>query len=284
MRQYLSGVALEAIENLGFSGAAYEAAKDRLERKFGGKRREIAIHLEDLDNFKPVRDGCSKDMEKFADLLDVLVVTLLESGRHDELGNGSLYVKLLKKLPETLLTQYNRWIFENRRRECVETLKTWVIQEAEFYTVARETVHGVSSDRRSSGSRGFAGEKKTFFGATEDRQQVNHFQLGKSGVTLGKYGKQRLCKVCNGRHGVWACDAFRNMDIQQRWNMAKQFKLCFQCLGDDHSGSQCTRSRVCAIHGCQETHSRLYIAWETGILESKPTMKQRNQKLPLNKQ
>ena len=258
LRQYLSGVALEAIENLGFSGAAYEAAKDRLERKFGGKRREIAIHLEDLDNFKAVKDGCSKDIEKFADLLDVLVVNLLESGRYDELGNGSLYIKLLKKLPETLLTQYNRWIFENRRRECVETLKMWVIQEAEFYTVARETVYGVSSDRRSSGSRGFAGEKKaTFFGATEDRQQVNHFQLGKSGVTHGNYGKQRLCKVCNGRHGVWACDAFRNMDIRQRWNVAKQFKLCFRCLGDDHSGNQCTRSRVCDIHGCQETHSKL---------------------------
>ena len=44
--------------NLCFSGAAYEAAKDRLERKFGGKKREITIHLEDLDNFKPVRDGC----------------------------------------------------------------------------------------------------------------------------------------------------------------------------------------------------------------------------------
>ena len=164
------------IENLGFSGAAYEAAKDRLERRFGGKRREIAIHLEDLDNFKTVRDGCSKDIEKFADLPDVLVVNLLESGRHDELGNGSLYIKLLKKLPETLLTQYNRWIFENRRRECVETLKVWVIHEAEFYTVARETAHGVSSDRRSSGSRGFVGEKKTtLFGVTEDRQQVNHF-------------------------------------------------------------------------------------------------------------
>ena len=40
-----------------------------------------------MDNFKQVRDGCSKDIEKFADLLDVLVVNLLESGRHDELGN-----------------------------------------------------------------------------------------------------------------------------------------------------------------------------------------------------
>ena len=47
----------------------------------------------------------------------------------------------------------------------------------------------------------FAGEKKTtFFSANEDRQQVNHFQLGKSGVTNGKHGKQRLCKECNGRY------------------------------------------------------------------------------------
>ena len=133
-------------------------------------------------------------------------------------------------------------------------------------------MHGVSSDRRSSGSRGFAGEKKTtFFGATEDRQQVNHFHLGKSGVTLGNYGKQRLCKVCNGRHGVWAFDFFRNMEIRQRWNVAKQFKLCFRCLGDDHSGSQCTRSRVCDIHGCQETHSKLLHS-----MENRNTGKQAN--------
>ena len=64
-------------------------------------------------------------------------------------------------------------------------------------------------------------------------------------------------QVCNGRHGVWACDAFRNMNIQQRWNVAKQFKLCFRCLGDDHSGNQCTQSRVCDIHECQETHNKL---------------------------
>ena len=53
--------------------------------------REIAIHLEDLDYFKPVGDGCPNDIEKFADLLYVLVVNLLEAGHHAELGNGSLY-------------------------------------------------------------------------------------------------------------------------------------------------------------------------------------------------
>ena len=48
LRQYLSGEALKVIENLGHSAAAYQIAKERLERKFGGQRRQIAIYLEEL--------------------------------------------------------------------------------------------------------------------------------------------------------------------------------------------------------------------------------------------
>ena len=47
LRQYLSGEALKTIENLGHSSSAYEAAKERLDRKFGGMRRQIALYLED---------------------------------------------------------------------------------------------------------------------------------------------------------------------------------------------------------------------------------------------
>ena len=52
LRQYLSGDALKVIENLGHSATAYEAAKERLERKYGGKRRQISIYLEDLETFR----------------------------------------------------------------------------------------------------------------------------------------------------------------------------------------------------------------------------------------
>ena len=38
LRQYLSGEALKVVKGLGHSAAAYEAAKDRLERKYGGQR------------------------------------------------------------------------------------------------------------------------------------------------------------------------------------------------------------------------------------------------------
>lgn len=48
LRQYISGEALKVIDNLGHSAAAYEAAKVRLERKYGGKHRQIALYLEEL--------------------------------------------------------------------------------------------------------------------------------------------------------------------------------------------------------------------------------------------
>ena len=57
LRQCLSGEALNVIESLGHSAAAYEAAKKRLERRYGGKRRQVAIYLEDLDKFSQIIPG-----------------------------------------------------------------------------------------------------------------------------------------------------------------------------------------------------------------------------------
>ena len=101
LRQYLGGEALKVIESLGHSAAAYDAAKERLERKYGGKRRQIALCLEELESFHPIRNGNAKDMKKFADLLDIAVINLKEAERTEEFSNGTLYTKLQKKIPES---------------------------------------------------------------------------------------------------------------------------------------------------------------------------------------
>ena len=72
---------------------AYKAAKDRLEHKYGGRRRQIAIYLEELEQFKQIRLGNSRDLEHFADLLDVAVINLKEAGQNHELRDGTLYTK-----------------------------------------------------------------------------------------------------------------------------------------------------------------------------------------------
>ena len=67
LRQCLSGEALNVIESIGYSTATFEAAKERLERRYGGKRRQVAIYLEDLDKFPQIRPGNPQDLEQFVD-------------------------------------------------------------------------------------------------------------------------------------------------------------------------------------------------------------------------
>ena len=88
---------MAAVESLGHSAEAYEVAKSRLERKFCGQRHQINFHLEELDQFQPICPENSKDLDRLADLLDVIVINLKEARRKEELGNGSLYMKVQKK-------------------------------------------------------------------------------------------------------------------------------------------------------------------------------------------
>ena len=60
LKQCLAGEAMKAIEGLGHSAAAYQAAKERLERKFGGQRQQLAIYLEEIDSL----DQCTLGVPK----------------------------------------------------------------------------------------------------------------------------------------------------------------------------------------------------------------------------
>ena len=47
------------------------------------------------------------------------------------------------------------------------------------------------------------------------------------------------------------------MSVDDRWNIAKEQKLCFRCLSDGHRREACFRSRVRGIKGCRFHHHRL---------------------------
>ena len=246
LRQYLTGDALRVIENLGHSATAYEAAKERLDRKYGGKRRQIAIYLEDLENFRQIRPGNARDLENFADLLDIAIINLKEAGLHHKLQDGSLYTKLQRKLPESLLSRYHRWVFENSKSESVLTLRTWVIQESEFQTVATETIHGLTGQVHASdrAAHPFSrnNNQRAFYGETGDD---------------GRRVKSIACQVCKEPHKIWNCQQFAEKSETERWNLAKLFQLCFRCLAESHVGRNCPRSRPCGHEGCKELHHKL---------------------------
>jgi hypothetical protein len=65
---------------------------------------------------------------------------------------------------------------------------------------------------------------------------------------------QTQCTLCNGSHRLFKCDNFLKLQTQQRFNHAKQRRLCFNCLQLFDKGHTCSK-QVC--HKCQNKHQTL---------------------------
>lgn len=243
LRQYLRGDALNCIEELGHSADAYISAKERLDRKFGGERRQIMRFLENLESFSPLKNENAREIERFADLLDLAVLKLKELEHREDLADGSLYVRMMKKLPQTMLIRYNRWIFESKETESLHTLRRWVILEAEFAVAANETIYGLASPSSASsgGDRYHKNNNRSFYG--------RHNSMSNS--------HSSKCLVCDNAHNVSECKQFESLTCSEKWNTAKQLNLCFRCLGTTHRAKSCRQSKICGINSCKQNHHKL---------------------------
>ena len=150
------------------------------------------------------------------------MINLREAGQHHELGDGSLYTKMQQKLPQAIIARYHRWIFENGKEESVIALQTWILQEAEFQTIASETVHGLMSNCTDPTSQpaSLYNNQQTFFGeSTESHKPLNI-----------------PCLECGKQHGIWNCREFIRRILADRWNVAKRLMLWYRCLAQGHQG------------------------------------------------
>ncbi|XP_065192504.1 uncharacterized protein LOC135823588 [Sycon ciliatum] len=253
LRQYLAGDALTAIERFGYSPSAYDAAKKLLERKYGGERRRVALHIEQIDSMSVVRANRPKEMEHFAELLAVAVVNMKDSGRAMELGHGTFYLSLLRKLDERNLAQYHRWRHDKSQPETVEVLLEWVNLEAEFLVVASETVSGFSGNAaaQSQPAQSASVHRRQFTSRTPPMFKNTARTFANAGIPAN-----RDCPACNGLHPLWKCAEFKFYSVGKRWQVAKQANVCFRCLSYGHTGKECSKTYTCGIDGCKDTHHR----------------------------
>ena len=65
------------------------------------------------------------------------------------------------------------------------------------------------------------------------------------------------CPLCNAAHRIWNCEKFKNMKTQDRYKVAKEERLCFACLSDNHAAKDCPREKKGRTDNCEKTHNRL---------------------------
>ena len=59
-------------------------------------------------------------------------------------------------------------------------------------------------------------------------------------------------------HALWRCDKFRELNLKDKWSVAKKSKCCFKCLNSGHLQSKC-RSKYCCRARQSDDHR--FLLW-----------------------
>ena len=87
----LVGEAAKTAKGLGYSDHVYEAAKASLNRKYGGNRRQVQAHIDELRKMRPINADNPRQLERFADIVERTVISLKKNRKSADLEGGTLY-------------------------------------------------------------------------------------------------------------------------------------------------------------------------------------------------
>ncbi|XP_041470151.1 uncharacterized protein LOC121419759 [Lytechinus variegatus] len=65
-----------------------------------------------------------------------------------------------------------------------------------------------------------------------------------------------VCVKCKESHTLFACNAFKQMQPEERFKLVVENKLCFNCLEKGHTSRNCQVKRVCSVPGCKRKHTK----------------------------
>ncbi|XP_041974007.1 uncharacterized protein LOC121729533 [Aricia agestis] len=231
LRRSLKGAALEAVESLLISQPEPRAVIQALERRFG---RPDTLAMGEIQKIKALGrlSDSPRELCIFANKIANVVATLETLKKVHYMFNPELVKSIVEKLPPILR---NKWYdFAARRKEDTSDLKKMTLflnEEADkcsAYALPEETEPHPERPQRRRLERAFATEVS---------------------------GRKR-CPMCQNEHHLTECKQFLGTPVNERWNIAKKNRICFQCLRSNHRRGGCGAKR-CSVNGCGMAHHRL---------------------------
>ena len=233
--QYCKGRAYKVIEPCALMSNGYAHAKEMLHTRFGKKDVICQTWLEKVCYGGKVREESMRD---FADELNVFKFTLISNESLREVNQQNLR-QIAERLPVYMQHQWKKDVFRVRSNGAVPTLCQLVDLVARNAEMIADPVYGT------------LGRKKLT--STSNYQKSSSFNT----ETISTSDKSvRPCVLCEGSHTLFKCDDFKKMDPRDRFNLAKNNRLCYNCLKSGHSTRDCRLERSCNAPGCKLKHTK----------------------------
>ena len=251
LKRYVSGPAKEAISGLFLQNSpeAYERAWKILDERFGHPFVVAKAYRDKLQRWPRIGVKDHTGLRRFADFL-YSIETAMQTVR--DLGVLNDYMenqKLLSKLPEWLISRWNREATSKMKKDGkypdFKSFTSFVNAEADFLCNPISSCYAVKESGMTAqqDQNPKDGRSKTVHSAkTREEQQLNKTQK-----------KQPQCTFCaKTDHPLEACTKFKTEKLDGRMKFVKENRLCFGCLTKGHMSSDCKKRLTCDV--CHKKH------------------------------
>ena len=246
----LKGEARKTVAMLLTVGKNADAILKTLERHFGN-RKVIAERIMDEIRQLPVLESGCINLTQFSTKLQNAVTALRDLDLPGYLGSPELIKSVGRKLPAALKYAYSWFPSESTANASdIERLADYLAREAE-----RADATGVfDSESAQLAPRTCAppkpARKERVEAAYAITQGPSIAENVRSSRTVGL-----TCPYCHRKsHGLDTCYGYPREPSSRRWTIARQARLCFQCLKTGHPRLDCKAPR-CAT--CNRRHHTL---------------------------
>ncbi|EZA51518.1 hypothetical protein X777_09803 [Ooceraea biroi] len=230
LQSCLKGRAADCVGDIAITGENFDVAWKALKARFESKRRLLNIHLASLLNLTAIPKESAADLISLRDKVNLAVASL----------------KQLERSPAELWTDTLVYIISNQLDPI--TRKAWNVK---------------SSDNDEPPS--FADLMKFL---DSRARALEDFSSCQSGKTSSKYSSENkvtaatasksspsACPLCKARHYFSVCSTFLKSSPNQRRDLVKVHKRCFNCLSHGHAIKDCKSNFSCRT--CQQRHHSL---------------------------
>ncbi|XP_066259643.1 uncharacterized protein [Euwallacea similis] len=214
LRASLQGVASQVLKTLEFTDNNYDVAWTTLSERYNNTRVLVDMHLKALCEIESVDRESAHKLRNLINNIGKNLRTLSTLGQKTEQWSVLIAYLVSTKLDRVTERQWKEAKGNQKEVSSWESLREFLKNRADMLA-AIEHRRSDTKPERSTGFKHNRATAKTFVGS------------------------DLKCVVCKANHLLVNCQNFLAMPPSERFNKAKQLKLCLNCLKLGHFGYDC---------------------------------------------
>lgn len=238
LRVALKGDALKLVsDQVRFSKSA-SSIMEELRLEFGRPDRLILCLTSELYNFPALKSQDDPRLKDLAIRVKSFVADMKAMKCISELSNSVTLSVLSGKLKES---HYRGWL-KKKLADPEANIETFAKYLSEKVRELAPLLELKLDDAHQERNRPF---NHRVLSHQHDHEQLRH--------------DPKSCPLCSAEtHSIDKCLEFRKLNVDARYIFAKDYRICFHCLGpDDHVWIGCKKNGPCKITGCNAYHHQL---------------------------